>query len=73
MSTELPNWVYDVVRELAQQEAEHPELLFRASGQPAPAKYDWCPCATLAKVPPEVVAHARVLNRYLEQIPREDT
>jgi hypothetical protein len=72
VSTDLPNWVYNVVNELVEQRDEHPQLLFRASGHPEPVKYDWCPCSALAKVPDEVVAHARVLNRYLAQTPRED-
>lgn len=64
---ELPTWVYDFVRDLVEQEEVHPELLFRAGGMPAPAKYDWCPCSTLERVPAEIREHARVLNRYLKR------
>lgn len=62
--SQLPNWVLDLVRDLIDQE-NHPKLLFTSGGFKGTAQYDWCPCNTLAKVPAEVVAHARVLNDYL--------
>jgi hypothetical protein len=64
MMTVLPNWVLDVVRDLIDQE-DHPKLLFTSGGFEGTAQYEWCPCNTLAKVPAEVVAQARVLNDYL--------
>lgn len=62
--TALPNWVLDVIRDLIDQE-NHPKLLYTSGAFEGTAKYDWCPCNTLGKVPADVVAQARVLNDYL--------
>jgi hypothetical protein len=67
VSNDLPNWVYDVVRDLVHQEDVHPKLLFTSGGFEGAQPYDWCPCVTLAKVPAEVREHAKVLLRYLER------
>ncbi len=64
MQEGLPNWVYDLVMELQEQEGTHPELLYRAGGMTAPAKYDWCPCAALYKVPPDVREKAAAIAAY---------
>lgn len=63
--TNLPNWVFDIVQGLADQADGHPRLLFESGAFQGTRQYEWCPCQTLAKVPPEVVAQARVLNAYL--------
>lgn len=65
MTTDLPNWVYDVVRDLVHQEEIHPRLLFMSGGFTGTQKYDWCPGVPLALVPTDVQEHARALNQYL--------
>ena len=64
--SELPTWVWDILRDLAEQK-DHPKLLFESGAFEGTRKYDWCPCATLAKAPTEVVEQARVMNRYIAQ------
>ena len=64
--SDLPNWVYDMLRDLAEHE-DHPKLLFESGGFTGTRQYDWCPCNALAKAPPEVVEQARVMNRYIAQ------
>lgn len=64
-ATQLPKWVYDLVLDLIEQEAVHPELLYKPAGREGAAKYGWCPCNALAKVPAEVVVQARAIADYL--------
>lgn len=64
--SQLPNWVYDVLIDLISHE-DHPKLLFTSGGFEGTARYDWCPCRTLGKVPPDVVQRARALGGYLGQ------
>lgn len=71
MTTELPNWVYDVVMDLQDQEQTHPVLLFQAGGMPAPAKYDWCPCAALEKVPANVRVKAAAIAAYRREAEKD--
>jgi hypothetical protein len=68
---ELPNWVMDLVMELQTQEDVHPELLFQAGGMASPAKYDWCPCAALYKVPPGVRQKAAAIAAYRREAGRD--
>jgi hypothetical protein len=62
MSTALPRWVWDLIADLEDQEDIHPRLLVNAAGGPVP--YDWCPAASLAHVPADVRAQARVIADY---------
>lgn len=69
--SELPNWVYDVVMDLLEQEDVHPKLLFQAGGMPEPAQYDWCPCAALHKVPRNVRVKARAIAAYRREAEKD--
>jgi hypothetical protein len=68
---ELPTWVWDILIELEDQRDTHPELLFKAATMDEPAKYDWCSCALLDKVPPEVITQARAIREYVQAKARE--
>lgn len=69
--SDLPSWVWDILVELEEQRDVHPELLFQAGGMEMPAKYGWCSCALLDKVPPEVIEHARAIREYTQAKARE--
>lgn len=66
MSTELPSWVWDMVIELEHQREVHPMLMFQAGGMEKPERYDWCSCALLDKVPPDVLTQAQALRAYTQ-------
>ena len=71
MSDDLPTWVWDILIELENQRDTHPELLFQAGGMTAPAKYDWCSCALLDKVPSEIIDRVRAIRDYTQAKARE--
>lgn len=62
--TEPPPWVYDLVIDLIEQEELHPTLYFTSGAFEGYAKYDWCACIALKKVPPDVVAKAAAIRTY---------
>lgn len=64
--SDLPVWVWDILIELEDQRDTHPELLFQAGGMTEPAKYEWCSCALLDMVPPEVIEHAQAIRDYTQ-------
>jgi len=64
--SDLPIWVWDILIELEEQRDTHPELLYQAGGMDKPARYEWCSCALLDKVPPEVIEHARAIRDYVQ-------
>lgn len=68
---ELPNWVYDVVMNLLDEEDAHAkymvEVYSMAEGKHVLKQHDWCPAAPLALVPDDVKAHAVTMTRYREQ------
>lgn len=64
--TELPAWVWDILIELEDQRDTHPELLFQAGGMAKPERYEWCSCALLDKVPPEVIGQVRAIRNYTQ-------
>ena len=70
---ELPTWVWDILIELEDQRDTHPELLFQAATMDEPAKYDWCSCALLDKVPPDVITKVRAIREYTQAKARDAT
>lgn len=60
---DLPNWVYDLVNNLDEQEL-HPRLLFESGAFEGTRTYDWCACTALRIVPEDVRAHARAIAAY---------
>lgn len=64
--SELPVWVWDILIELEHQRDVHPELLHQSGLMAKPERYDWCSCALLDKVPPEVIEHARAIRDYTQ-------
>lgn len=64
--SDLPVWVWDILIELEEQRDTHPELLFQAGGMAEPAKYDWCSCSLLDKVPADVISHVRAIRDYVQ-------
>lgn len=68
----LPNWVYDILRDLIEHE-DHPELLFTSGAFEGTAKYEWCPCRALEKAPSLVVERARAIDAYLRESDRDKT
>jgi hypothetical protein len=64
--SELPPWVWDILIELENQRDTHPKLLFQSATMDEPAKYDWCSCALLDLVPPDVLEHARTIRDYVQ-------
>lgn len=65
---ELPNWVYDLVMDLQEQERTHPKLMFTSGGSDGYQQWDWCACMALEKVPADVLGHAAVLAEYLRGV-----
>lgn len=63
---DLPNWVYDLVMELEKQREVHPKLYMDTSRGFVPA--DWCSCALLEMVPPEVATRAQAIREYLRNV-----
>lgn len=63
MAEPLPNWVYDVLGNLLEQQSVHPRLLadYAFGGI---AAYDWCPCRPLDFVPDDVMDRARAIAAY---------
>jgi hypothetical protein len=61
---DLPNWVYDLVSQLREQQELHPRLLFESGAFEGTKTYDWCPCVALKLVPADVVEKARVISDY---------
>ena len=53
----FPNWVYEVVGQLAEQQDTHPVLLFKDSIE-GTRQWNWCPCMALKLVPKEIVEEA---------------
>lgn len=68
---QLPNWVYDLVMELQEQESMHPRLLFESGGFEGTRTYDWCPCDALKKVPSHVKEHAAAIAAYRAEAERD--
>lgn len=66
----LPSWVYDLLIELQGQQ-DHPRLLFTSGAFEGYAQYEWCPCAALRRVPPEVLREASAIAAYLSSTQRE--
>lgn len=66
----LPTWVYDVVIELLEQQ-DHPKLFFTSGAFEGHEQYDWCPCATLVRVPAEVRREAAAIAAYLASTQRD--
>jgi hypothetical protein len=68
MSAPLPNWVYDVVLDLLNEEDTHKayqvEVFNIAAGRHELAQHNWCPAMPLALVPDDVKMVARTLARY---------
>lgn len=62
--TEYPNWVYDLVASLAEQQDEHPKLLFESGAFEGTRVYGWCPCKALDLVPTDVQDRARAIAAY---------
>lgn len=62
--TEPPAWVYDLVIELMEQEELHPTLYFTSGAFEGYARYDWCACIALKKVPQEVRDRAHAIRVY---------
>lgn len=70
---DLPNWVYDLVRDLQAQE-NHPRLLFESGAFEGTATYEWCPCQPLRKlVPVDVREKAEAIAEYCRQAERDAT
>jgi hypothetical protein len=65
---ELPNWIYDVVMDLLDEEDTHKayqvEAFNIATGRHELMRHDWCPAKPLRLVPDEVKAAARVIAQY---------
>lgn len=61
--TELPNWVYDLVMDLQEQEAIHPPL-YQVGITGGWIRRDWCPTNALEKVPAEVQQAAEAIRGY---------
>lgn len=61
---DLPNWVYDLVADLLDEEDLHPKLYFTSGAFEGYRRYDWCPAKPLARVPDEVKTAARVIQGY---------
>jgi hypothetical protein len=70
MAEQLPNWVYDLVNELDEQ-TDHPELLFTSGAFEGTAKYEWCPCNALNRVPGAVKEQARVIAAYRREAEKD--
>ena len=70
MPEPLPNWVYDLIAELEEQ-TDHPELLFTSGAFEGTAKYDWCPCNALNRVPAEVKDRSRVIAAYRREAEKD--
>lgn len=64
--SDLPVWVWDILIELEEQRDTHPKLFAYFAGKDEPQRYDWCSCALLDKVPPEVIEHARAIRDYVQ-------
>ena len=62
--SELPNWVYDLVSQLREQQETHPRLLFESGAFEGTKTYDWCPCDALKLVPEVVLAKATAISEY---------
>lgn len=62
--SDLPNWVYDLVNELDEQQELHPKLLFESGAFEGTKTYDWCPCTALKRVPDDVLDRARAIAIY---------
>lgn len=64
----LPNWVYDVIMDLMDEEDTHKayqvEAFNLATGRHELMRHDWCPLKPLALVPDEVKTAARVIAAY---------
>lgn len=60
---ELPNWIYDLVNQLDEQQL-HPRLLFESGAFVGTKTYDWCPCSALKLVPADVLDKARAISEY---------
>lgn len=69
--SELPIWVWDILIEMEDQRDTHPKLLHQSGLMTKPEPYDWCSCALLDKVPPEVIEHARAIRDYTQAKARE--
>lgn len=72
--SELPAWVYDVVRDLIAWQ-DHPTLFAEyvgATGRHEFQSVEDCGCKTLQHVPAEVQAETRALTRYMEQRAADD-
>lgn len=61
---EPPNWVYDLVIELIEQEELHPTLYFTSGAFEGYRRYDWCACVPLKNVPRDVVEKAAAIRAY---------
>jgi hypothetical protein len=68
---DLPNWVYDLVTELLDQQETHPKLLFESGAFEGTQMYDWCPCTALLNVPADVINKAQAIAAYKRQTPTD--
>jgi hypothetical protein len=71
VSTDLPRWVWDLLADLLDEEDTHPayyiEAYVMSKGKHELVRHDWCPATPLARVPQDVLNHARVIAGYRQQ------
>jgi hypothetical protein len=73
--SDLPAWVYDVVRDLIAWQ-DHPTLFAEyvgVNGRHEFQSVEDCGCSTLRHVPAEVQAETRALTRYMAQRAVDET
>jgi hypothetical protein len=68
---ELPNWVYDLIDQLDEQQS-HPRLLFESGAFEGTKTYDWCPCNAVKLVPADVLDKARAISEYRRHAEKSD-
>ncbi len=71
MPEPLPNWVIDLVNELAEQVETHPRLLFESGAFEGTAPYEWCPCHAYALVPKDVRDRAAAIAAYRREAAKD--
>ena len=69
---ELPNWVYDIIGEIQEQDRTHPKLFFTSGAFEGYRQYDWCVCRLLEKVPDDVKRESAVIREYVRKVTKED-
>jgi hypothetical protein len=67
----FPNWVYNLVGNLLEQEDVHPKFYRRTPDGMGLEAHDWCPMTALNLVPGDVKEKARVIQEYKREAERD--